>query len=525
MRPIKSMATPRSASTSFAAVAAFATLMGMSALASGQEPETCPPEHRKVDNKIHDRLHRALRDRQPLERRSAESEQFALEHPERQRVIIRAKAGMRAVLETAGRNRGHNIRADHGFINAFSADLDENDLARLAADPRVESVSFDEMMHGDQAVLDDPLTSIGTRTMRDQTRTPPNPAALRGTLGLNGSTWTGSGITVALIDSGLEPSADFIGRIKAFYDFTRPGAPAATPSDGYGHGTHIAGLIGAAGRLSGGASYMGIAPRVDFVVLKVLDSQGVGSTSNVISAIQFATAHKASLGINIINLSLGHAIYEPAATDPLVQAVQAASRAGLVVVVSAGNYGTNTATGRVGYAGITSPGNAPAAITVGAVSARDTVARGDDRMATYSSRGPTWYDGMAKPDVVATGSQLASNAARKGTLYANYPALVVGSDYIKLSGTSMAAGVVSGVVALMLEANQSLMGPRRLTSNAVKAALEFSAIPVFDDAGAAYDNLTQGAGEVNGQGAVQLARAIDPPRASTTSGSGRRSRR
>src|SRR5207244_3016879 len=193
-------------------------------------------------------------------------------------------------------------------------------------------------------------------------------------LGLTGSTVTGEGVTVALICSGLESSADFTGRIKAFYDFTLPGAPVAAPSDGYGHGTHIAGLIGAAGKLSGGASYMGVAPQVNFVVLKVLDNQGVGSTSNVISALEFATANKAALGIDIINLSLGHAVYEAAATDPLVQAVQAASRAGLVVVVSAGNYGTNTTTGLVGYAGITSPGNAPSALTVGAASAQDTIA-------------------------------------------------------------------------------------------------------------------------------------------------------
>src|SRR6185436_9368325 len=140
-----------------------------------------------------------------------------------------------------------------------------------------------------------------------------------------------------------------------------------------------------------------------------------------------------------------------------------------VVAVSAGNYGTNSTTGLVGYAGITSPGNAPAAITVGAASAQDTSARGDDRIATYSSRGPTWYDGLAKPDVVATGSHLVSNAAKNGTLYASYPALVVGADYIKLSGTSMATGVVSGLVALMFEANRAQMGLGRLTPNAVKA--------------------------------------------------------
>ena len=176
--------------------------------------------------------------------------------------------------------------------------------------------------------------------------------------------------------------------------------------------------------------------------------------------------------------------------------MQAASQAGLVVVVSAGNYGTNTTTGLVGYAGITSPGNAPSALTVGAASAQDTIARGDDRIASYSSRGPTWYDGLAKPDVVATGTQLVSNAAKSGTLYASYPALIVGADYIKLSGTSMAAGVTSGVVALMIEANRSQMGPGYLTPNAVKAALQFSAVPVHDDAGTSYDNLTQGAGEV-----------------------------
>ena len=125
------------------------------------------------------------------------------------------KAGMRAALQSSGRNRGHNIRADHGFINAFSADVDEKDLARLAADPRVESVSFDETMQGDQVALDDPLTLIAQRTARDQTQTTPNPAALRGTLGLNGSPWTGNGVTVALIDSGLEQSADFTGPATA----------------------------------------------------------------------------------------------------------------------------------------------------------------------------------------------------------------------------------------------------------------------------------------------------------------------
>ena len=86
-------------------------------------------------------------------------------------------------------------------------------------------------------------------------------------------------------------------------------------------------------------------------------------------------------------------LLEPAATDPLVQAVELAVRAGIVVVVSAGNYGINPQTGLPGYAGILSPGNAPSAITVGALMTGDTAVRTDDRLAPYSSRGPSWYDG------------------------------------------------------------------------------------------------------------------------------------
>lgn len=125
--------------------------------------------------------------------------------------------------------------------------------------------------------------------------------------------------------------------------------------------------------------------------------------------------------------------------------------------VSAGNYGIDPTTGRVGYGGITSPGNAPSAITVGAFDPKGTLTRRDDTVAGYTSRGPTWYDAFAKPDVIAPGHRLAANAARSGHLYATYPELRVrvdGADYYRLSGTSMATAVTTGVVAQMLEANR-----------------------------------------------------------------------
>ena len=276
-----------------------------------------------------------------------------------------------------------------------------------------------------------------------------------GTLGLTPSASFGYGVTVALIDSGIYPSSAFDGRIKAFYDFTGGTTIAKNPFDDYGHGTHVAGLIGG---LQGASEieYEGVAPSVQFVGLKVLDRTGGGRTSDVIRAIEFAIANKHNFGIDIINLSLGHPIFEPAATDPLVQAVEKATKAGIIVVTSAGNHGVDEQ-GEIGFAGITSPGNAPSAITVGAADHRATVTRDDDRIAAYSSNGPTWYDGLVKPDVVAPGHFLGSEAAPNSTLFKTYPSLRSkapgGKDFMKLSGTSMSAGVVSGIVAVLKQAN------------------------------------------------------------------------
>ena len=207
-------------------------------------------------------------------------------------------------------------------------------------------------------------------------------STLRGTLGLPLYTAGGDGVGVAIVDSGIEPGSDFDDRIAAFYDFTE-GGREEPPSDDYGHGTHVAGLIAGDGSLSN-RRYRGVAHKSRLIGLKVLDEHGAGYTSDVISAIEFATANKEQLGIDVINLSLGHPILEPSASDPLVQAVEAAARAGIIVVAAAGNYGVSPETGQPGYAGILSPGNAPSAITVGSVRTFETDRRSDDRVAEYS---------------------------------------------------------------------------------------------------------------------------------------------
>ena len=340
--------------------------------------------------------------------------------------------------------------------------------------------------------------------------------SVRGTLGLDSltstaplTTRTGAGVTVAVIDSGMILDGGAASRLKTTRDFTtgNPNPPHIGAVDGYGHGTHVAGLIGA-----NQAELQGVASGVSFVSLRVLDNYGVGLTSNLIAALQWAVANKAAYGIDIINLSLGHPIFEPAATDPLVQAVEAAVRAHIVVVVSAGNYGTNPFTSQVGYAGISSPGNARSAITVGAIKTFDTAARGDDLVADYSSRGPTWYDAYAKPEVVAPGHRLLAAAATNQTLYTLFPAMrrtVAGRPYLTLSGTSMAAGVVSGSVALMIEEAKGTFGAAPPAS-AIKAMLQASAFPMKDATLQPYHLLVQGAGALNTAGALTLAHAINP---------------
>jgi len=240
--------------------------------------------------------------------------------------------------------------------------------------------------------------------------------------------YTGGGVSVAIIDSGILPNANE--KVAATYDFLTSNGKKVSAADPYGHGTHVSGLVASNGTTSSDL-YEGIAPGVKLYALRALDQNGSGYTSDVIDAINFVVASKKSLGIDLINLSLGHPIYESAATDPLVHAVENAVASGIVVVVSAGNFGGDPSTHEVGYGGITSPGNAPSAITVGALDTAQTVTRSDDGVAWYSSRGPTWYDGFQKPDIVAPGSHLVSDVGTSSTIAKQFP-----NGLIKTSGTT-----------------------------------------------------------------------------------------
>jgi serine protease AprX len=311
---------------------------------------------------------------------------------------------------------------------------------------------------------------------------------------------SGAGISVAVIDSGIDTRhAALRRRVLVTRDFT-----GGDGMDRFGHGTHVAAIIaGRAGRTAETRDQRGIAPGAYLLNLRVLGDDGSGSASDVIEAIDWTIEHRRDYNVRIINLSLGAPVMQPYRDDPLCEAVERAVRAGLVVVVAAGNYG-RTAEGQDVMGGIATPGNSPFAITVGALDTHGTAKRSDDTLAPYSAKGPTRYDLNLKPDVAAPGTRVVSAEAADSYLARTYASRhVVGTGanaYMQLSGTSMAAGVVSGSVALLLEAKASL------TTAGTKAVLQLTStfLPSAGLVGA-------GAGALNTLGAVQLVETARIP--------------
>jgi serine protease AprX len=197
-------------------------------------------------------------------------------------------------------------------------------------------------------------------------------------------------------------------------------------------------------------------------------------------------------------------VLESIFTDPLVQAVERLARKGVTVVTAAGNRGFNPATGRPGYGGAGVPCNAPSAICVGSLDTHGSIPLDDDRVSETSARGPTRFDLLAKPDLVAPGVNIVSLSVKGSRLFNEFEEYRVSGangepQYFVLSGTSMASPVVAAAAALLLHTNQAL------STNTLKLVLQFTArlVPLTDV-------LTQGAGSLNIQGAVLFAGAINP---------------
>jgi serine protease AprX len=372
------------------------------------------------------------------------------------KVIVQYKQVPQAEQEGRVQRLGAQLNHRLGVVKGIALTIPVSALLALEADSEVVSVSLDHPLRG----LDE-TTDAATNI----------PSAWN-------AGYNGAGIGVAVIDSGINDSHPDLwdsneshSRVVFHQDFTGTATSNSSGAkyDLYGHGTHVAGIIGGNGYLSSG-QYEGVAPAVTLIDLRALDENGVGSDSTVIAAIQQAIALQSKYNIQVINLSLGRGIAVSYTQDALCQAVESAWQAGIVVVVAAGNYGRLSVDGSDGYGTITAPGNDPFVLTVGATNSNGSTSQSAETMTSYTSKGPTTYDHVVKPDIMAPGNEIVSLVAPGATLEALYPAQLVNGnngqpDYFTLSGTSMATPVVSGAVALLLQQNSNL------TPDQVKARL------------------------------------------------------
>jgi serine protease AprX len=469
-------------------------------------------------------------------------------------VIVQFKTSPTAEDEQRVVRRHGRHYGDVGLIHGMLVSLPANEADRLSDEPTVKFISPDRRLHGHLtntagainapyawslgldgsgvgvAVIDSGIVtrknlsvkksdflSVGGENGNGGGGGSSNSGSGNGTSASSGSGNSGSG------DDGSSNDGGGNSRIVFRKSWIKDGLDSG---DGFGHGTHVAGIIAGNGFNSTGQgdfqTLRGIAPNAQLIDLRVLDSNGEGADSDVIAAIETAIQLKNKFNIQIINLSLGRPVYESYTLDPLCQAVEAAYQAGIVVVVSAGNDGRDNSAGNNGYGTISAPGNDPYVITVGAMKSMGTPDRGDDLIATYSSKGPTIIDHVAKPDIVAPGNLVSSFMGNGATTLATtYPQNVVpmsyyqtggssaASPYFVLSGTSMAAPVVSGAAALLLQAQPTL------TPDQVKARLMKTAYKTFPQSSTytdpttgitytdQYDVFTVGAGYLDIQAALQ----------------------
>ncbi|MCP3982341.1 MAG: S8 family peptidase [bacterium] len=310
---------------------------------------------------------------------------------------------------------------------------------------------------------------------------------------------TGDGVTLAILDTGLWGNEAAPGivenafgedRILAQYDavLNQLNPPGTTHNDANGHGTHVASVAASSDR-SGAGRYAGVAPNADLISVRAFRADGKGCYADIIRGLDWVLQNKQVFDIRVVNLSFSATPHTFYWEDPLNQAVMRLWAEGVVVVAAAGNTGPDPMS-------IGLPGNVPYVITVGAASDNYTQTVADDFVASFSASGPT-LEGFLKPELIAPGGHVRGLMPPDSKTVEDYPAFVDANDYFTMSGTSQSAAIVSGVVALMLEADPGLM------PNDVKCRVMTSARPAVNQGGnLIYSPFQQGRGLVNAYSAV-----------------------
>ncbi len=361
-----------------------------------------------------------------------------------------------------------------GAADTVIARLSNQALAALQSDPTVTVATRNTAIVATGGGRERDLDNDGN----------PSPEPSAGVAAINAPlawrTATGAGVTVAVMDSGIADHPDLRGKVAARVNFVS--SSSRDSLDPAGHGTHIAGIIAA-----NGEQFRGVAPDARLVSLRVLDANGYGNLRDVVRAFDWVLRFHLQQNIKVLNLSWGAPNATSYHTDLVSALAESAWFAGVTVVAAAGNSGASRGS-------VTTPGGDPFVITVGSLDDQGTALASDDRESSFSSRGLT-IDGFAKPDVLAPGRHVVSLRALNSKLESAKPENVVSwkhgdegtaragtrSLYIKMSGTSAAAGFVSGVAALVASAHPSYSPTK------IKGAIVASGRAVTDSATRAVD--------------------------------------
>ncbi|MCI0818165.1 MAG: S8 family peptidase, partial [Chloroflexi bacterium] len=360
-------------------------------------------------------------------------------------ILVQTDGESDAVAEFI-RSSGGTVQRQFQIIPAVEAEVSPRFISKLAGHPDIAWISLDAPVISTRHPKDSKDSGDAVNVKNLATA---YPSAVNAPAVWNGSkSRVGAGVTVAVLDSGItNDNADFkSGKNSRVIADVAVNSSASGFDDGYGHGTHVAGIIAGNGGALKNKKYIGIAPGANLVDVKLSDDDGNSSLADVIAGLEYVYNNKDALNIRVVNLSLTSSVAQSYTVDPLDAAVEFLWLNDIVVVVAAGNRGDSK--DAVSYP----PANDPFVIVTGAFDDRGSDKQSDDVLTEWSSRGVT-QDGFSKPDLVAPGRSIVASTDTQAFLANKHGKSVVDDEYFRMSGTSMAAPVVSGIVALILEEN------------------------------------------------------------------------